>query len=142
MNNDEALNKVKEIIFSVPGEIYKYEQPKDCFDEDWEEASPQEKAYILIEDLLVNLNKKEINKKRKAKNNLIEIKLEIIPRFYSMADENMFFNAMNSLPSIKDIKGSGRELFLYCNKTMAKEEKDFLVGLFKRYQIPIPLDLQ
>jgi len=52
MSSDEILKKIKEIIFSVPGEIYRYEQPKACFDKEWGEASNKEKAFMLVEDLL------------------------------------------------------------------------------------------
>jgi hypothetical protein len=142
MNGEKILKSIKEIIFSVPGEIYKYEEPDNCFDEEWTEASAQEKAFMLVEDLLINSNREEMNKKQETKDILLEIKLDIIPTFYSIADENMFFNAMYSVPSIKDIKGSGRALYLYCVKSMTNEEKDFLVGLFKRYEVPVPSEIQ
>ena len=142
MNGYEVLKSIKEIIFSVPGEIYKYKEPDNCFEEEWEKASTKEKAFMLVEDLLINSNREELNKKKKTKDILLEIKIDIIPRFYSAADENMFFNAMYSVPSIKDIKGCGRELYLYCIKTMTNEEKDFLVGLFKRYEVTIPSEIQ
>ena len=142
MNGEEIVKSIKEIIFSAPGEIYKYEEPDNCFHEEWTEASAKEKAFMLVEDLLINSNIEEMNTKQETNDILLEIKLDRIPTFYSIADENMFFNAMYSVPSIKYIKGSGRELYLCCIKTMTNEEKDFLVGLFKRYEIPVPSEIQ
>ena len=142
MKNDEVLKKIKDIIFSAPEEMYKYEEPENCFEGEWEESSYEEKAFMLVEDLLLNLNREQMKKKEYLKESLIEIKLEKIPRFYSVPDENMFFNTMYSVPSIKDIKGIGKELYLYCLKTMTNEERKVLIGLFNRYQIPIPVEIQ
>jgi type I site-specific restriction endonuclease len=143
MSNDEILKKIKDIIFSVPGEIYKYEQPEYCFDEEWEEASDKEKAFMLLEDLLINLNREQMKKEQAIKNeSLIVIKLEKSPRFYSVSDENMFFNAIYSVPAINDVKGSSKELYLSCSRAMTSEENKFLIGLFNRYQIPIPAEIK
>ncbi len=138
MNSDELLKKIQDIIFSVPGEIYKYNQPSDCFDDDWRKASTQERAFLLVESLLINLNKSKTEENTKQKENLVEVKIDKLPRFYSIADENMFFNAIYTVPSIKEVIGNGRELFLYYDKKITNEERNFIVGLFKRYQIPIP----
>ncbi|MBE6061558.1 MAG: hypothetical protein E7215_15550 [Clostridium sulfidigenes] len=138
MNSDELLKKIQDIIFSVPGEIYKYNQPSDCFDDDWREASTQERAFLLVESLLINLNKSKTEENTKQKENLVEVKIDKLPRFYSIADENIFFNAIYTVQSIKEVIGNGRELFLYYDKNITNEERNFIVGLFKRYQIPIP----
>jgi hypothetical protein len=142
MNSDETLKKIIEIIFSVLGELYKYEQPENNFDEEWEEASDKEQAFMLIGDLLINLNREKIKKGQEIKDDLIVIKVERTPRFYSVSDENMFFSAMYSVPAINDIKGSGNELYLYCLRAMTSEESKFLIGLFNCYQIPIPVEIK
>jgi hypothetical protein len=141
MNSDELLKKIQDIIFSVPGEIYKYNQPSDCFDDEWREASAQERAFLLVESLLINLNKGKAEENTKQKENLVEVKIAKLPRFYSIADENMFFNAIYTVPSIKEVIGNGRELFLYYDKDITNEERNFIVGLFKRYQIPIQSEI-
>lgn len=140
MKNDEVIKKIKEIISSMPEEIYKYEQPQDCFEGEWGEASNKGKAYMLIENLLINSNKEQMKKQHNIKGDLIVIKLEKIPRFYSASDENMFFNALYSIPAVKEIKGSGNELYLYCIREMVNEERKILIGLFNRYQISIPAE--
>lgn len=142
MNSDELLKKIQDIIFSVPGEIYKYNQPSDCFDDEWQEASAQEKAFLLVESLLINLNKSKVDENLKQVESLVEVKIAILPRFYSIADENMFFNAIYTAPSIKEVIGNGRELFLYYDNNITSEERNFIVGLFKRYQIPIPSEIK
>lgn len=143
MNEDELIKKIKEIIFSVPGEIYKFIPPKDCFDGEWEEASMQEKAFLLIEELLLNYNREDLKQKKEENSkNDVEIEIPIGPRFYSSADENMFFRALNSIPSIRKVQGSGRGLFLYFKTTISNEEKEFLKGLFNRYELPIPINIE
>lgn len=140
MNNDELLKRIQDIIFSVPGEIYKYSQPSDCPDNEWKEASKEEKAFLLIESLLIDENKIKLEENLKPIENLIETKIENLPRFYSKADENMFFNAIYTIPSIKEIVGSNRGLFMYYEPNITNEEKIFISGLFKRYQIDVPLE--
>lgn len=54
MDSSEVLKRISEIVFSVPGEIYKFAPPEDCFDKEWDEASYQEKAFLLIEELLIH----------------------------------------------------------------------------------------
>lgn len=140
MNNEELLKKIHDIIFSVPGEIYKYNQPSDCFDDEWRKASNQEKAFLLIESLLINENKTKLEENIKPMENLIETRIENLPRFYSTADENMFFNAIYTIPSIKKIIGSDRGIYIYYEPNITDEEKTFISGLFKRYQITVPLE--
>lgn len=60
----ETLKRINDIVFSVPGDIYKFSQPEESFDEEWQEASSQEKAFLLIEELLINLNKANMKKKQ------------------------------------------------------------------------------
>lgn len=52
MDSSEALKKISEIVFSVPDEVYKFTQPEESFDEEWQEASSQEKAFLLHEAFL------------------------------------------------------------------------------------------
>lgn len=143
MDEIEILNKIKEIVFLMPSEMYKFPPPQDCFEGEWEEASIEEKAFLLIEELLLNSNREQLNqgKQEECKDD-IEVKIAIAPRFYSGADENMFFNALNSMPSIKKIKGSGRGLNLYFKSSISFEEKQFLKGLLKRYQVLIPKEIE
>lgn len=143
MNENELLKKIKEIVFSVPGEIYKFSPPEDCFDGEWEEASMQEKAFLLIEELLLNSNREEIKqKKHEESENDLKIEIPQGPRFYGVADENMFFEALSSIPSIRNVKGSGKGLFLYLKSPIRSEEKQFLKCLLKRYKVSIPTDIE
>lgn len=142
MDSNEALKRISEIIFSVPGEVYKFMQPEESFDEEWQEASSQEKAFLLVEELLINLNKENIkNKENNKVKNVIQIKLSEGPRFINNADENMFFSALQSVPAIIDIKGNLKELIISCRNPLSIQEKEFLKGLFKRYQVCIPSEL-
>lgn len=143
MDSSDALKRISEIIFSVPGEVYKFTQPEESFDEEWKEASSQEKAFLLIEELLINLNKENMRKKQINKvKNVIQIKLSEGPTFFNNADENMFFSAVHSVPNIIDIKGNLKELIISCKNPLSMEEKEFLKGLFKRYQVSIPPELE
>jgi hypothetical protein len=142
MDSSEALKRIREIVFSVPGEVYKFTPPEECFEEEWQEASSQEKAFLLIEELLINLNKENTKKKQNNKvKDVVQIKLSEGPRFFSNADENMFFNALYSVPAVIEIKGNLKELIISCRDPLSIEEKDFLKGLFKRYQVSIPDEL-
>lgn len=139
MNENELINQIKKIVFSVPGEIYKFSPPEDCFEEEWEEASMQEKAFLLIEELLLKSNREEfIQNETEDDMNDIKIEIPIGPRFYSIADENMFFEALKSIPAIKNVKGSGRGTLLYLKKSINSDEKDFLKSLLTRYQVQVP----
>lgn len=143
MNENQLIDKIKEIVFSVPGEIYRFSPPEDCFDGEWEEASMQEKAFLLIEELLLNLNREKIKEKKQEQNeDSKEIEIPFGPIFYSVADENMFFNALNSVPAILDVKGKEKGLILYCKGSISTEEKEFLRSLLKRYQVSIPTEFE
>lgn len=141
MNERDLLKKIREIVFSVPDELYKFSMPDNCFDEEWNESTPREKAFLLIEDLLFKLNRSDSQNKKAEHINVKILKLGACPRFFSTADENMFFNSLYSIPSYVQIKGDGRELTLYHKIDITKEEKQFLISLFKRYQMSIPLEL-
>jgi hypothetical protein len=52
-----------------------------------------------------------------------EICLDGEQTFYGQYDENMFFNAIYSIPSFVKIKGVGKKLFLSYNHPMSHEEK-------------------
>lgn len=143
MNENELINQIKKIVFSVPGEIYKFSPPADCFEGEWEEASMQEKAFLLIEELLLKSNREEfIQKEMEDAKNDIKIEIPIGPRFYSMADENMFFEALKSIPAIKNVNGSGRGILLYLKKSINSDEKDFLKSLLARYQVSVPKEIE
>jgi hypothetical protein len=100
-----------------------------------------EKAYLLIEDLLINSNKEKEIKRQNLSIDIKDMRLGKSPTFYTGADENMFFNAVYSMPSYVQIKGSGTELYLYYSFPMSEEEKDFLKGLLKRYNMNLPVEL-
>jgi hypothetical protein len=59
LGKSELLGEISKIIFAVPHEIYKYSEPDNCFSDEWTKSSPMEKAYLLIEDLLINFNKEK-----------------------------------------------------------------------------------
>lgn len=143
MDEHQLLEKIKEIIFSAPEEIYKFPPPEDCFDGEWEEASKEEKAFLLIEELLLNFNRAKIKKEKKVENEDIK-KIDVLigPRFYSAVDENMFFNALKSVESILDVKGNEKGLVLYCRDTINAYEKECLRSLLQRYQVSIPTEFQ
>ncbi|MPN53835.1 hypothetical protein SDC9_201502 [bioreactor metagenome] len=64
------------------------------------------------------------------------------PTFYNGADENMFFNAIYTMPSYIEVKGHGVNLYLYYSYPMTMEEKDFLKGLLRRYTMDIPKEIK
>jgi hypothetical protein len=64
------------------------------------------------------------------------------PTFYNGTDENMFFNAIYTMPSYIQIIGRGIDLYLYYSYPMTIEEKDFLKGLLKRYGMGIPEEIK
>lgn len=142
MDKSELLCEISKIIFAVPHEIYKYSEPDSCFSDEWMESSPMEKAYFLIEDLLINFNKKKKIERKKLSIDIIEMRLGKNPTFYSGADENMFFNAIYTMPSYVQIEGRGMDLYLYYYYPMTIEEKDFLKGLLKRYGMDIPDEIK
>lgn len=93
--------------------------------------------------MLINLNRDELKQKKKEHcADDIEVEIPTGPRFFTESDENMFFAALNSIPSIIDVKGVGRGLVLYFKSPINTVEKDFLKGLLNRYQIPIPNDIE
>ncbi|MFT8312763.1 MAG: hypothetical protein ABF633_00710 [Clostridium sp.] len=144
MNESDLIYRIKEIIFYMPGEMYKFSPPENCSDDEWQNAPMEEKAFLLIEELLLNFNREEKMKKKKQEHheNTIEIKLPFGPRFYTQADESMFFSALESVLSFIEVKGSGRGLFLYFKSPISEYEKDFLIGLFRRYQVPISTSIK
>ena len=142
MDLTELVGKISEIIFAVPDELYKFSKPDYCFDIEWRESSPKEKAYLLIQALLINLNKEKIEETNNTTIDIQEMSLGKGPTFFNQADENMFFKAIYSMPSYVRVKGSGADLYLYYANPMSKEEKVFLEGLLKRYSMSIPSGLR
>ena len=141
MNNRAFIQKIKEVVFSVPDEIYRFPKPKNCFKIEWDEATPKEKAFLLIYDLVLENNKEQQDKKEEDSENISQIKLGKGPKFLSQADESMFFQAIYSLPSFVKIVGEGVELNLFCKETISGNEVKFLLDLLKRYQMPVTPDL-
>lgn len=141
LDKSELLDEISRIIFAVPHEIYKYKEPKNCFEGEWAESNSMEKAYLMIEDMLINFNKEKEMQLQNLSIDIKEMSLGKSPTFYTGADENMFFNAVYSMPSYVEIKGRGTELYLYYSFPMSEEEKDFLKGLLKRYNMNLPVEL-
>lgn len=137
MDLTELVGKISGIIFAVPDELYKFSKPDYCFDIEWRESSPKEKAYLLIQELLINFNKDK-REENKTDIDVQEMYLGESPTFYNQADENMFFKAIYSMPSYVRVKGDGTDLYLYYSNSMGKEEKQFLKGLLRRYSMNIP----
>lgn len=142
MNDKDFIQKIKDMIFSVPDEIYKFAKPKNCFKIEWEDATPREKAFLLIYDLLLESNKDQQTKKEEPGENIIKLKLGKGPKFLSQADENMFFQAIYSLPSFVQIVGEGAGLNLFYRETISDNEVEFLLNLFRRYQMPVSPDFK
>lgn len=142
LDKSELLDEISKIIFAIPDEIYKYSEPDSCFSNEWTESSPMEKAYLLIEDLLINFNKEKKIERQNLSIDIKDMRLGKSPTFYSGADENMFFNAIYTMPSYVQIKGQGMDLYLHYSYPMTIEEKDFLKGLLKRYSMDIPNEIK
>lgn len=145
MDDKELLHKIKDIVYAVPDELYKYKKPDDWDESDWISSSAVEKGFMLIRELIENEDVREYQKhkdKQHNSNNINVLNLGKGPRFWSQADENMFFNAIYSLASFIEIKGKGTELHLYYQGEMTTEEKKYLISLLKRYQMSIPEELK
>jgi hypothetical protein len=142
MNDQDLIRTIKDIVFSVPDEIYKFTKPKNCFKIEWDEATPKEKAYLLVFDLLLETNRKQQTETEKPDGNIMQLRLGKGPKFLSQADENMFFRAINSLPSFVRIVGEGVELNLFYNETISDNEVKFLIDLLTRYQMPVSPELK
>lgn len=147
MDEKSLYSKIKDIVYAVPDGLYEYSKPDQYWDdEDWASIPPLEKGFMLIRELVENADIDEYNKDKaeSAKNecsNINTLNLGNGPKFLSQADENMFFNAIYSLASFIEIKGSSKNLCLYYQGVMSNEEKLFLTNLLKRYQMKIPKDL-
>jgi hypothetical protein len=148
MDEKILLQKIKEIAYAVPSGLYKYSKPDQYWDDvEWAETPSMEKGYILIRELVENAdieeyNKKCCNDKEKDQPDLKVLNLGHGPTFWTHADEDMFFNAIYSLASYEKVVGEGRDLYLYYHGQLSNEEKAFLVGLLKRYNMKIPKELK
>lgn len=140
MKEKDLLNKIIEIVFSVPDNMYKYKKPEDCFDLDWNNGTPRERALLLIEDLIICFGREKHNANSSNTNSCV-LNLGKCPAFYSNSDEDMFFKAIYTMPSYIEIKGMSNELYLYYDSPMSDEEKLFLVHLMKRYGMLLPKEL-
>lgn len=146
MDEKEILKKIEDVVSSVPNEVDKYPGPVAYAEEDWAKESPKEKGFDIIERIIMEYSQEiysqEVDDFSKDDPSLIEIDLGDGPRFYSNADENMFFNAIYTMPSYTEIIGSGRGLYLYCKDDITKEEVIFLTDLLKRYDMEISSEVQ
>lgn len=146
MDERVLLSRIKEIVYAVPDEIYKYSKPDEYWDdEEWANTPSVEKGFILIKELIENadIEKYQKDEKENVKKEEVKVlKLGKGPTFWNQADENMFFNAIYSLASFVKVEGRGRDLYLHYSGELSKEEKNFLSGLLKRYQMEIPTELQ
>jgi hypothetical protein len=147
MDEKALYQKIKEIVYDVRNGLHKYSKPNQYWDDnEWAEIPPMEKGFIFIKEIVENAdieeyNKKSINKKENDQSDLKELYLGQGPTFWTQADENMFFDAIYSLASYRKVVGNGRELYLYYQGVLSNEEKAFLVGLLKRYNMKIPKEL-
>ncbi len=145
MNDNELYNIIRDIVYAVPDNLYKYSKPDDYWDdEEWAKMPSIEKGFILIKELIENADSLKYSEKQNQTillNNVKVLDLGKGPTFWNQADEDMFFNAIYSLASFVEIKGEGRNLYLYYHDTLTNEEKVFLIGLLKRYQMNIPKEL-
>ena len=148
MDEKSLYQKIKEIVYDVPDGLYKYSKPSEYWDDnDWAEIPPMEKGFIYIKELVENADIEEYHKKRsenieKNPPDLNELPLGRGPTFWTQADENMFFQAIYSMASYRKVVGNGRDLYLYYQGRLSNEEKDFLAGLLKRYNMKIPKELK
>lgn len=142
MKTEEILEKIKKIIFAGPDEIYKFKKPKSCCKEEWKEASAKEKAYLLIQDIFYRENELKPIYEIESEEKTHEIYLGKLPRFFSNADENMFFNAIYSMPSYVKVSGAADEIYYTYKEPITSEELRFLFDLLKRYQVEISQDLR
>lgn len=64
-------------------------------------------------------------------------------RFYSHEDEELFFHWLEKIPTVKRVKGIGKELHVTLSKDPItfNEYRNFL-GIFKRYKIKSPEQLK
>lgn len=144
IDTEEVFEKVKEFVYAVPDGLYQYLMPESSCDDQWIQATPNEKGFLLIRELIENeLHEEHRRKKKRIKNpNTKILNLGQGPTFWTQADENMFFQAIYSMASFIEIKGHGTKLDLYYKEPMTNEEKRFLAGLLKRYQMPLPEELE
>lgn len=143
INTEEVFEKIKEIVYSVPDGLYRYPMPDCSWEDEWLQATPNEKGFLLIQEIFDSeLNKEHQGKMKKVQNpNTKVLHLGQGPTFWTQADEEMFFKAIYSMASFLEVKGQGTELDLFYKEPMTIEEKRFLIGLLKRYQMDVPEEL-
>ncbi len=67
----------------------------------------------------------------------MEIQIGLTP-FYSMGDERRFFQGLEEVAALKNVVGSGRDLFLnFDMRLLGQETLRDLIALLWRYQISI-----
>lgn len=123
--------------------------PDEYSRELWQSCSLPEKAFYLIDDIISRaetndflLSRQNNPDKSASDAKLARLSLGNGPRFWSHGDEEMFFDALKTMASYRDVVGSGRTLTLIYEEPMSREEKKFLVGLLRRYQMKIPKELR
>lgn len=142
MDKSELLKKIEDIIFALPDETYRLAKPKSCSEVEWQESSLREKAFLLVEHLLLESKRDVWERAQTEETNLVASDLYFVcPTFYSQTDENMFYNSIYTMPSYVKLVKQGRKLHLYNRNPMSKEEKKFLADLLKRYRVNTPKQL-
>lgn len=145
MDDKDLLQRIRTIVNDVPNGLHRYPAPRYWDADEWASLPPMEKGFIYIKELLEGedheANDGGVEEAREPEDIQV-LNLGRGPRFWHHADEDMFFNALQSLGSFVEVKGQGRELFLHYRGVMTNEEKRFLVALLKRYQMKGPKDLR
>ena len=62
--------------------------------------------------------------------------------FYSQADEAAFFHFMSSIKAVKRVEGVGDAILLHVSSRPSQESLRDLRGLFRRYRISNPRQLE
>lgn len=145
MDDRELISKIREIVYAVPDKLYNIPKPDKYWDDDaWATMSSEEKGFVLLRQLFEE-ESRTLDEYKIPTDDLSEVSaLELGkgPRFWSNADEDMFFTALRSISSFVDVRGEHVNLILYHRGKLANEEKLFLKGLLKRYGMKIPPGLE
>lgn len=150
------MGDVKELYDQIVQIVHNYHispqslgPPDEYSREMWQSCSLPQKAFYLIDEIVLsaetgNYLRMQQEKPKKAASDVKTAQLSLGngPRFWSHGDEEMFFAALKTMASYQDVIGSGKTLTLVYLEPMSREEKQFLVGLLRRYQMKVPGELR
>lgn len=146
MDEVELFHKIRELMYAVPSRLHTLRKPDKYWrDEEWAVMRPGEKFYFLVQDLIEHYDQERYEPGSRAEEDSPDVRVLELgrgPRFWTHADEEMFFTAIRSMVSFVKIVGSGLDLYLYYRSVITDEEKEFLAGLLKRYGMKIPDELK